>query len=210
MFFFLNKILIYHLILFILVFKYFFSNERFLYWKKSNQSHWQTIPHFFARRSFKDFNEEDFNNDISNIPFHASYVFEDPDDVYWAHETLIKEVLDEHAPIKERRSKSNKPAFMNSELRSAIYKKRMLRNKYFKCRSSQNWEKYRKRRNYVTKLKRQSLRVYFFERCHGGPKSKDFWPTIKPFLSKKGSKDDPTIILNEEEKILSDQKTIFS
>ena len=38
--------------------------------------------------------------------------------------------------------------------------------------------------------------------------SKDFWPTIKPFLSKKGSKDDPTIILNEEEKIISDQKDV--
>ena len=142
------------------------------------------------------------------IPFHVSYVFEDPDDVYWAHETLIKEVIDEHVPIKERRSKPNKPAFMNSELRSAVYKKRMLRNKYFKCRSPQNWEKYRKQRNYVTKLKRQSLRVYFFERCHGGPKSKDFWPTIKPFLSKKGSKDDPTIILNEDGKIVSDQKDV--
>ena len=44
-------------------------------------------------------------------------------------------VIDEHVPIKERRSKQNKPAFMNVELRSAVYKKRMLRNKYFKCRS---------------------------------------------------------------------------
>ena len=50
--------------------------------------------------------------------------------------------------------------------------------------------------------------VYFFEPCHGGPKSKDFWPTIKPFLSKKGSKDDPTIILNEDGKIFSDQKDV--
>ena len=52
------------------------------------------------------------------------------------------------------------------------------------------------------------MRVYFFERFHGGPKSKDFWPTIKPFLSKKRSNDDPTIILNEEEKIISDQKDV--
>ena len=29
------------------------------------------------------------------------------------------------------------------------------------------------------------LRVYFYKRCAGGPKSKDFWPTIKPFLSMK-------------------------
>ena len=40
-----------------------------------------------------------------------------------------------------------------------------------------------RQRNRVTKLKKTSMRVYFFERCAGGPKSKDFWPTIKPFLS---------------------------
>ena len=142
--------------------------------------------------------------------FHISYVFDDPDDVYWAHEYLFKEVIDEHVPMKERRSKTNKPPFMNCELRRAVYAKRMLRNKYRKCRSPGNWENYRKQRNLVTKLKRQSLRVYFFERCHGGPKSKDFWPTIKPFLSKKGSKDDPTILLNEGGQIISDQKEVCS
>ena len=60
----------------------------------------------------------------------------------------------------------------------------------------------------MTKLKRQSLILYYFERCHGGPKSKDFWSTIKPFLSKKGIKDDPTILLNEIGKIISDQKDV--
>ena len=159
-------------------------------------------------RSFKNFDEKDFNADVQNIPFHISYVFDDPDDVYWAHEYLFKEVVDQHAPMKERRSKTNKPPFMNCELRRAVYVKRMLRNKYMKCRSPSNWENYRKQRNLVTKLKRQSLRGYFFERCHGGPKSKDFWPTIKPFLSKKGSKDDPTILLNENGKIISDQKEV--
>jgi hypothetical protein len=34
----------------------------------------------------------------------------------------------------------------------------------------------------LTKLKRKSLNQYFVERCVGGPKSKDFWPTIKPFF----------------------------
>jgi hypothetical protein len=40
-----------------------------------------------------------------------------------------------------------------------------------------------KQRNLVTKLKKQSVRTYFYERCVGGPKSTDFYPTIKPFLS---------------------------
>ena len=57
------------------------------------------------------------------------------------------------------------------------------------------------------------MRVYFFERCAGGPKSKDFWPTIKPFLSKKGSDGGSEVILCEGEKVISDQAevcTIFN
>ena len=50
------------------------------------------------------------------------------------------------------------------------------------------------------------MRVYFYERCAGGPKSRDFWPTIKPFLSKKGSDGGgDEIILCENDKIVSDQ-----
>jgi hypothetical protein len=52
-------------------------------------------------------------------------------------------------------------------------------------RSSKSWEQYRKQRNTVTKIKRKSIRNYFLERCVGGPKNKDFWHTIKPFLTNK-------------------------
>ena len=57
------------------------------------------------------------------------------------------------------------------------------------------------------------MRVYFFEQCAGGPKSKDFWPKIKPFLSKKGSDGGSEVILCEEEGVISDQAevcTIFN
>ena len=84
----------------------------------------------------------------------------------------------------------------------------MLFNKYKKCPSGLNWDNYRKQRNAVTKLKKQSMRHYFFERCSGGPKSKDFWPTIKLFLSKKGSGGGSEIILSENDKIISDQKEV--
>ena len=57
------------------------------------------------------------------------------------------------------------------------------------------------------------MRVYFYERCAGGPKSKDFWPTIKPFLSKKGFDGGSEVILCEDERVISDQAevcTIFN
>ena len=75
-------------------------------------------------------------------------------------------------------------------------------------KTPQNWELYRKQRNFVTKLKKTSMRHYFYERCAGGPKSKDFWPTIKPFLSKKGSGGGSEIILCENEKMVSSQSEV--
>jgi hypothetical protein len=125
-------------------------------------------------RSFKHFDEASFSNDIGYIPFHAAYVFEDVDDIYWAHEKLMYDVIDEHAPIQEKTPKHKKSQFFNGELRKAIYKKRTLHNKFLKCKSHRNWDLYRKQRNWVTKLRKQSVRVYFLERCAGGPKSKDF------------------------------------
>ena len=98
-------------------------------------------------RSYKNFDQGSFNNDVGQIPFHAAYVFDDVDDIYWAHEMLLSEVIDIHAPIKGRKIKHKKPAFMNGALRRAIYKKHMLFNKYKKCKTSMNWDNYRKQRN---------------------------------------------------------------
>ena len=161
-------------------------------------------------RSFKGFDEKQFCSDVGQIPFDAAYVFDDVDDIYWAHEWLLTEVIHEHAPIKSRVVKSNKPPYMNGDLKRAVYKKRMLFNKYKKCKSSINWENYRLERNRLTKLKKTSMRVFFFERCAGGPKLKDIWPTIKPFLSKKGTDGGSEILLSEDEKIISDQEHVFN
>ena len=64
-----------------------------------------------------------------------------------------------------------------------MYKKRQFHNKYNKCKTKSNWENYRQQRNLVTKIKKRSIKTYFFERCIGGPKSKNIWPTIKPFIN---------------------------
>jgi hypothetical protein len=40
------------------------------------------------------------------------------------------------------------------------------------------------------------MKTYFLERCSGGTKSGDFWKTIKPFFSKKGSSGEQKIVLS--------------
>lgn len=56
-------------------------------------------------RSFKNFDEGSFCSDLSLFPFTTAYVFDDPEDVYWAWEKMFAEVLDDHAPVKSFRRK---------------------------------------------------------------------------------------------------------
>ena len=100
-------------------------------------------------------------------------------------QVTLPDIVDKHAPVKQRKPCQNPAPFRNKELRKAVYKKRQLHNKYNKCKT--NWENYRQQRNLVTKIKKKSIKTYFFERCIGGPKSKAFWPTIKLFITNKGS-----------------------
>ena len=97
---------------------------------------------------------------------------------------------------------------MNKNLKQEIYKKKMLFHKFQKCRSSRNWENFRKQRNLVVSMKRKSMNKYFIDRCVRGCKSADFWPTIKPFLTNKGNKISKDVILKENNSLINDQNQI--
>ena len=46
----------------------------------------QPKPEIIRVRSFKNFDEGSFCNDLSLVPFSTAYVFDEPEDVYWAWE----------------------------------------------------------------------------------------------------------------------------
>ena len=53
-------------------------------------------------RSYEHFHEENFSEAVGAIRFDVAYVFDDVGDIYGAHEVLLNDVLNEHAPIKEK------------------------------------------------------------------------------------------------------------
>jgi hypothetical protein len=69
-------------------------------------------------------------------------------------------------------------------------------------------KEYRRQRNYITKLKSKSINTYFIERCTGGPKSKDFWPTVKPFLTNKDIVNQKDTVLSENDVLITKQDEV--
>ena len=167
-----------------------------------------TTQKYINYRSFKNLDEDKLKSDLENVPYHVAHVFQDIDDVYWAHEKMVNDIVNEHIPVKQKRQRKTKAPFMNGPLRRAINVKKALYRKFKRCNTSPNWEKFRKQRNHVTNLKRQSIRHYFAERCGGGMNSKYFWPTIKPFLTNKGSLVDTSQQVVENGKLITDPKEV--
>lgn len=160
-------------------------------------------------RSFKNFNDDNFCEDIRNIPTAVLSIFDDINDRHWAYQQLVMSVVNEHAPMKKRYV-GKKCAHMNKDLRKAIYRKRMAYNKYIKNkRNNQLWEAYRQARNHYVKINKASMREYFKKRCADGPTSRSFWDTLKPYFTDK-VRSASTIMLNENGEIKSDKQDIAS
>ena len=161
--------------------------------------------HKITYRSMKHFSESAFQNNVDSIPFHVCDIVDDIDGVYWMHDTLFMAVLDKHAPVKTKTVNTQVP-YMNSTLKKAINQRNIWRSKHFRNRNDKQLRmKYVMWRNHVVKLHKNSNKNYLTHRCNDNVGSKNFYKTIKPFLSTKqshysGSK----IVLKENDSIISD------
>ena len=155
-------------------------------------------------RTFKNFNEVFYRNDLETAPFHVSNVFDDVDDQLWFHNTLLLDVIDKHAPKKQKTIKHKQLPYMNDRLRKAINVKAALRRKYQKFKSRESWQNFKKQRNLVNKLKRSSLAKYFEENCNASKtKGKHFWDVVKPFMTNNVKRNNQNITLYEQDSLIS-------
>ncbi len=157
-------------------------------------------------RSYKHFNTTAYQRDLEAVPFHVGEVFDSVDDSHWFCNELLKAVIERHAPVKKRVIKHSQLPYMNDELRRAKNVKNMLRRKYDRCKSRDSWESFRRQRNYVTRLRKKSVRKYLAKKCDGN--GKDFWKTVKPLFNNKSSGRVNNIILRENGQTVLQSKEV--
>ena len=158
-------------------------------------------------RNYKEFEEVVFKEDIQQIPFHVSEVFDDPSDRYWAMGKMYTDVLDQHAPYKTRTIKCKQVPYMHSELRKQMYKRNMAKNRYFKNKTPHLRKQYVTIRNAVSIMRRDAIKSYFLSKCKDKCKPKDFYDCIRPFMTGNDNTHS-NIILKEEDRIVTDKMEI--
>ena len=130
-------------------------------------------------RSYKHFDESRYLNDLSQAPFHVAEIFDTVDDSYWFYIKMLSVVINEHAPIKSRKTGNKQLPYTNNELRKCINVKHMLRRRprYNVYKSKANWEKYIEYRKRAHQLRRKSLQYYISKKCdkHKTSNCGEFW-----------------------------------
>ena len=155
-------------------------------------------------RTMRKFNCKYFNEDLCNAPFHVCSIFDDVDDAVWAHKNLYEYVLEFHAPVKTKTISNKQVPHMNSNLRKARNQRNMWRARHFKNRNNKTFRhNYVYWRNKVVNLNRTSIKKYFDEKCNDTKCSKSFFKTISPYISDNKMRNGRSIILRENDSIVS-------
>ena len=161
-------------------------------------------PHLMTYRDYKR-----FNVNLFRVSLRTSLADINEANINYAtFQRKFMEILNEHAPMKERLVRANNAPFMNKILSKAVMHRSRLRNNYLKNPTNDNKEKYRKYRNYCVNLFKQEKKIYY---QNLDPKlitdNKKFWKTVKPLFSEK-TRCSKNIILVEKEEIISSNKSV--
>ena len=142
-------------------------------------------------RDYKSFDGNKFRTDLKDRLENSENL-----DVE-SFKSIFIELLDLHAPKKQKIVRGNNAPFMNKTLSKASMTRAGLRNKYLKNPTPENKNSYTKQKNFCTNLLRRRKKKYYndldiriFE------SNKKFWERVKPLFSEK-TKLKEKICLNE-------------
>ena len=155
----------------------------------------------------KGFDEDCYVADLGKIPWDSAYIYDDIDDIYehWHH--LFINVVDQHLPFKKKYIRGDQLPWITPEVSSAISRRNILFRKFKSNPSDDNWNQFKKQRNLVTTLKRNSMKSYFIQASAECTHPGEFWKKFKPLLPSKSTQQQQ-IQLMEEGRLITDNVEI--
>ena len=133
-------------------------------------------------RNYKNYSHLEFSNELrsklnNDVTSNSNYN---------NFQSILCQVLEKYAPVKKKYLRANNSPFMTKQLRKMIMNRSRCKNAYFKNKTLENWEKYRKLRNECVKLTRKVKREYFENiNINSVNDNKTFWKTVEPFFTDK-------------------------
>ena len=137
----------------------------------------QTITY----RSFKNFDETMFINDLHEVPWETIEAFEDINEIVGVWNNMLLEVVNKHAPIKSHRIKRKyQPTWLTPQILDCIKERN-------KCKVSGKMDEYRLLRNRVSKMIDSAKNETYQMKIEEGKNDpRSVWKLFQQFGTKKG------------------------
>ena len=137
------------------------------------------------KRSYKHFSAEKFINDLKLIPFWLVESSDDPNEALDTFLNLFRDIADIHAPIRKYTVKSKPAPWLTQNIRDLMLMRDAAKREAKVSGFPSDWAVYRKLRNHVVKINRESKRAYFLEAINNTKKDpKSMWKTINNLLGR--------------------------
>ena len=141
-------------------------------------------PAIITYRNYKHFSNEMFMADVQN---KISQVTSENNDLEFdLFKAALNEVIQRHAPIKQRYVRANQAPFINKTINKEIMKRSRLRNKFLNTKSDIDKKAYKKQRNLCVSLIRREKKNFLNNiSTRDIADNKTFWKTVKPLFTDK-------------------------
>ena len=160
-------------------------------------------------RSFKNFNEKDFCDDLRRANWNEVTGAENIDSACENFIKIVNTTTDRHAPKVTHRVSNQTPGWITDNLRTAIRERDFLKKKAAQSQNPDDWDRFTTKRNSVNRLKNELKSNYFnnklneYKNC-----SKKLWQTLKNLLPKSKSRNKIPFVTGENGSEISDNKDI--
>ena len=126
----------------------------------------------------------------------------------YAHfEYIFLQILERHAPTKQKVVRANDKPFMTKVLRKAIMRRSFLKNKYQKLKTDESNKAFKKQKNYTNRLlKKEQIKYWSNLDLKKYLDNKKFFDTIKPLFSKSLSCNQNITLVEDNELITEDKE----
>ena len=165
--------------------------------------------HNITYRDLRNLNEQAFCESLSSAPWDCAFTFDDPDDIVYAWYNIFNSIVDQHAPLRQKRVKrKSQPDWFSKILEDVLKKRDKLLYRARQSQSDSDWSAFRKAKNKATNLLRKTKQTYFKNKvAENRNDPRKLWRLIRE-LDGVNVKENFTWRLNDGGKLVSDKYQI--
>ena len=155
-------------------------------------------------------NQQAFCQSLSSAPCDCAFIFEESDDVVHAWYNIFIDIVDQHMPLRQKRVKrKSQTDWFNKILEDELKKRDKLLHKARQTQSDLDWSTFKKAKNKVTNLLRNTKQMFFKNKvAENRNDPKRLWRLIRELDGENACKEKSTWSLKDGDKTVTDKHQI--